>query len=725
MSGEKSINIKGFTPFRFITGKIRNKLLSILLGISIGTLLVAGVALYTMKSAQETVTQAVDLRGRVVELSTEARQELQAALGLYQDYRLNYKYAGGFDKARAKYVDPAMVHLDTAEKKIIQIEELDKAKAGGSVDTDKLRKNALQQLGVYRTTFLDAIDALEKRGHKDFGYIGDFRNAVHDIEDIITKAGLAKLQVTMLMTRRHEKDYLLRGEEKYIKRTRTRIGELKDGIQASSLSSQIKKESSAFADQYLEKFNQVIAIDKVVAEKMEVNASAAQEIVALTTSIVGIEKSKQTSEIAAMNKQNATSLIIVVAASVLTLLLGILAAFFFAKRLTLQIDKITDMFSNIGIGDFSSRAEVVTQDELGEMAESLNAMLDNTLTLIQSREERDAIQDSIMNLLEEISDLADGDLTARAKVTEEITGAVADAFNTMAEQLSRVVHEVKNASEKVNVSTMDVEQVTQQLSELSDNQAKKVQEAISTIDQMAMSIKEVSKSAGLSSEVSGHARKTAREGSYAVKKTNDAMSAIKENMRNTARTVKRLGESSQEIGNIVQIINDISDRTSILALNASIQASMAGDEGRGFGVVAEEIQRLAERSADSTKQIDTLIRSIQGEISEATRSMEKSIEHVAEGTELADDAYSKLVEIDKVSDKLADIINKISESSVRQSEESDRITEMMRNVGLLTGETTKATKDTAESMQKISFTSKQLHESIMVFKVADQQLASA
>lgn len=725
MSSEIGVSLKKFNPFRFITGKIRNKLLAILLGISIGTLLVAGVALYTMKSTRDTVAQVIDLRGKVVELSTEARQELQAALGLYQDYRLNYKYAGGFDKARTKYVDPAMAHLDTAEKKIIQIEQLNEVKIDGSAGTDTLRKNALQQLGIYRTTFLDVIDALEKRGHKDFGFIGDFRKAVHDIEDVITKAGLAKLQVTMLMTRRHEKDYLLRGEEKYIKRTRTRIGELKQGVLASSLSPEVKKQSSVFADQYLEKFNQVIAIDGVVAEKMKVNTSAAQEIVALTTSIVDIEKNSQASEIAAMNKQNATSLIIVVTASVLTLILGVFAAFFFAKRLTLQIDKITDMFSNIGIGDFSSRAEVVTQDELGEMAESLNAMLDNTLTLIQSREERDAIQDSIMNLLEEISDLADGDLTARAQVTEEITGAVADAFNTMAQQLSRVVHDVKNASEEVNVSTMDVEQVTQQLSKLSDSQSEKIREAIATIDQMAMSIKEVSKSAGMSSEVSGHARKTAREGSFAVKKTNDAMSAIKENMRSTARTVKRLGESSQEIGNIVQIINDISDRTSILALNASIQASMAGDEGRGFGVVAEEIQRLAERSAESTKQIDALIRSIQGEIGEASSSMEKSIEHVVEGTELADNAYNKLVEIDEVSDKLAEIIDQISESSQKQSEESDRITEMMRNVGSLTGETTKATKDTAESMQKISLTSRQLHESIMVFKVADQQLASA
>ena len=254
---------------------------------------------------------------------------------------------------------------------------------------------------------------------------------------------------------------------------------------------------------------------------------------------------------------------------------------------------------------------------------------------------------------------------------------------------------------------------------------KKIQEAIDTIEELAAQIRQVSQNANQSSEVSEKALSSAKEGSDAVRKTNEAMASIKDNMRATARTIKRLGESSQEIGNIVQIINDIADRTSILALNASIQAAEAGDAGRGFAVVAEEVQRLAERSATSTKQIETLIKTIQGEIGEAGTSMEKSIQYVVQGTELADQAHNKLEEIETISNQLADIIANISTSAQQQSLESDSITEMMREVGQLTGQTTSATRDTTASMAKITSTSEQLEQSISVFKVADDKADEA
>lgn len=408
----------------------------------------------------------------------------------------------------------------------------------------------------------------------------------------------------------------------------------------------------------------------------------------------------------------------------LSVVLCALAAIVFSNRLTLQINKIMEMFSNIGIGDFTARAEVVSEDELGEMAETMNAMLDNTLALIQSRDERDAIQASIMRLLTEISDLADGDLTARAEVTEEITGAIADSFNAMAVQLSEVVKGVKQSAAEVGRSSNDVEQSTKSLAAYSEKQAEKIQAAIITIKNLAAAIQNISRHAGESAEVSNKAMMTAREGSLAVKKTNEAMSAIKDNMRGTARTIKRLGESSQEIGNITQIINDIADRTSILALNASIQAATAGDAGRGFAVVAEEVQRLAERSAGSTKQIEALVTGIQKEIVEAAASMEKSIQFVVSGTELSDEAFSKLGEIEAVSNQLAANINDISATAQQKSRDSEQIADMMEEVGVLTGQTTEATRNTVISMEKIASTSKRLEESIATFKLGEDELAA-
>ncbi len=335
-------------------------------------------------------------------------------------------------------------------------------------------------------------------------------------------------------------------------------------------------------------------------------------------------------------------------------------AFILSRGLTTQVNHIMELFGEIGIGNFKARTPVITQDELGTMAFSLNAMLDNILSLIQTSEERDAMQVSVMKLLTEISELAHGDLTKRAEVTEDFTGAIADSFNDMAEQIGQVVRHVKDVTLQVSATSKKVSDSTEKLAETSEMQAVQVSGAIEAINEMALSIQQVAENAGQCAVVSEDSTAHAKEGAKAVRNTNGAMESIRDHVQETARAIKRLGESSQEIGNIVQLINDIADRTSILALNASIQAAMAGDAGRGFAVVAEEVQRLAERSTNATKQIDTLIKNIQGEISEAGTSMEESIQRVVEGSKLADGAYGKLQEIETVTTRLGELIQSIS-----------------------------------------------------------------
>jgi len=395
-----------------------------------------------------------------------------------------------------------------------------------------------------------------------------------------------------------------------------------------------------------------------------------------------------------------------------------------AGGLTVQVRKIMDLFSSIGMGDFEARTEVTSKDELGTMAESLNAMLDNTLVLIQSREERDAIQKSILKLLEEISGLAEGDLTRRAEVTAEITGAIADSFNAMAEQLSEVVQNVKRTTGEVTTTSRKVNLSTGLLAKTSQTQTRQISQAIAAITEMAGSIQQVAENALQSAAVSEQSTANAKEGAAAVQLTNKAMVAIRENAQETARAIKRLGESSQEIGNIVQLINDIADRTSILALNASIQAATAGDAGRGFAVVAEEVQRLAERSTKATKQIDTLIRNIQGEINEAGTSMEESIQRVVEGSNLAHNAHNKLQEIETVSTQLAELIKSISMTATQQAKASDRITKTMEAVGKVSAQNSAASQKTALAIQRLSESSEQLATSVEAFKLdedANQQ----
>ena len=386
---------------------------------------------------------------------------------------------------------------------------------------------------------------------------------------------------------------------------------------------------------------------------------------------------------------------------------------------------IMNLFGEIGMGNFDARAEVVSQDEIGEMANSLNAMLDNTLVLIQSREERDEIQASIMRLLDEISGLAEGDLSRRAIVTAEVTGAIADSFNTMAEQLSGVVRNVKQATDQVTTTTRKVNSSSTQLAKASELQARQVAQSKSAINEMASSIRQVAKNAIQSAAVSKQSTMNAKQGARAVQDTNKAMEEIRKNVQETSRSIKRLGESSQEIGNIVQLINDIADRTSILALNASIQAAMAGDAGRGFAVVAEEVQRLAERSTNATKQIDTLIKNIQGEINEAGSSMEESIQRVVEGSTLADNAHRKLQEIEDVSNHLAELIQSISTAATQQAKSSENITKTMEEMGLVSSKNLTASRQTTKAINLLAETSDKLAASVSAFRLEKEIQMSA
>lgn len=400
--------------------------------------------------------------------------------------------------------------------------------------------------------------------------------------------------------------------------------------------------------------------------------------------------------------------------------LVVLAAFWLSRGLTTQVRHINTLFEEIGTGNFQARTPVTARDELGRMAASLNAMLDNTLALIQSSEERDSMQSSIMRLLEEISGLAEGDLTVRAEVTEDFTGAIADSFNDMAEQLGEVVRNVKSVTFQVSATSQEVSAATEELADTSQRQAAQVDSAIGAINAMAGAIRQVAENAGRSAEVSERSTANAREGAEAVRRTNAAMASIREHVQETARAIKRLGESSQEVGNIVQLINDIADRTSILALNASIQAAMAGESGRGFAVVAEEVQRLAERSTSATKQIDTLIKNIQGEIGEAGSSMEESIQRVVEGSKLADDAYGQLQEIENVATQLAELIQSISTTSRQQARTSQEIAQTMASVGEISARTSEASRETAVSIRDLAEISDRLNESVSVFKLEEK-----
>jgi twitching motility protein PilJ len=400
--------------------------------------------------------------------------------------------------------------------------------------------------------------------------------------------------------------------------------------------------------------------------------------------------------------------------------LSTLLVVYLVRMINGQVQSLIHTFDSIQTGNYESRAEIRSADELGRVAQSLNTMLDNTVTLIQSKDERDSIQGSIMKLLEDVSGVAEGDLTKHAEVTADVTGAIADSFNYMIDQLRRIISDVQKATLQVTRSASEIFGTAQNLAKGAEQQAAQIIGTSTSVEDMSQSIRQVSENAEVSASVAQQALVSAQAGNNAVRNTIAGMNRIRDQVQETAKRIKRLGESSQEIGQIIQLIEDIADRTSILALNASIQAAMAGDAGRGFAVVAEEVERLADRSTDATKKIGTLVRTIQSETNEAVNAMEKGIQEVVEGSRLASSAGQALVEIETVSNRLADLIQTITKASRQQAKASEGVVRTMTDISETTQRTASGTRTAASAVNQLASLADRLRASVASFRLPVQ-----
>lgn len=405
------------------------------------------------------------------------------------------------------------------------------------------------------------------------------------------------------------------------------------------------------------------------------------------------------------------------AIAALATIVVLVASYAMASNLTRQTDSITGMLNQIGIGDFEARAAVLSEDELGTVAMSLNAMCDNTLSLIQTREERDRIQLAVQKLKEEVAIIASGDLTQEAEVTEDVTGGIAESINHMIFQLRTIISNLHETVNQVTISAGEIQKTTDHLSAGSEQQSRQISETSAAIEEMASSIQQVSQNTQQSATVANKARENAEQGTRAVQNTMDGMDRIRDQVQENAKRIKRLGESSQEVGEIVQLIGDIADRTSILALNASIQAAMAGDAGKGFAVVAEEVELLAERANHATKQIETLIKAIQRETTEAITAMELCTQEVVAGSKLASEAGYTLGEIDSVSKELAELIESITETTRQQAQTAEILAESMNEISSVTQETALGTKHAALSIDNLAELADALQSSVAAFRL--------
>ncbi|MCP3670287.1 MAG: chemotaxis protein [Gammaproteobacteria bacterium] len=335
------------------------------------------------------------------------------------------------------------------------------------------------------------------------------------------------------------------------------------------------------------------------------------------------------------------------------------------------------------------------------------------------KKQNERSQEAILRLLDEMGDLADGDLTVTATVTEDVTGAIADSINYTIEALRSLVTTINQTSESVSTSAQESRATAMHLAEASEHQADQITSASGAIKSIAQTIDQMSSDANESAEVAKHSVEIANNGADTVRRTIQGMDTIREQIQETSKRVKRLGESSQEIGDIVEIIDDIADQTNILALNAAMQAAMAGEAGRGFAVVADEVQRLAERSGNATKQIEALVKTIQADTSEAVSSMESTTKEVVLGAKLAEDAGDALMEIESVSTHIAEVTQKIAGSAEQQSSGATKIDDTMSVIQEITTQTLDGTNQTAASIGMLAGLADELQGSVAGFRLPE------
>ncbi len=704
--------------FSKLTGRltIRGKLLWAFMTLISFTLIVIAITLVSQKYAQKTIDDLVHVHGKIARLSLETEKTLRIMQGTEKDFLLNYEKIG-IRKAKDEYLNAFIQQGGQAYQTLYQIQQL----AVTPQDVDAAQ-SAMDSINEYLSAFVGTVNILELRVDKEFGELVKLQESLGKLGSIAASLESSSIQSGFYLLQAALQDYLLvPGNEKNVKvkQAKDHLVELTSSAEISETTrGQLQKEIGAF-DKW---FKEVTNTDGVIVARINSYQNAAKRAEPVIKSFLDYAVSNEAAATKQMERTASLVMKVVLAVGALSVLLALLIAVRLSRGLTTQVNHITGLLDEIGMGNFEARTAVVSNDELGVMATTLNAMLDNITVLIQSQEERDSIQESIMTLLEDISALTEGDFTGRAEVTEDMTGAIADSFNAMADQFTEIISKVKFATESVGVTSEDVSRQTMVLAEKNIEQVKGVTGAVDAIEQMVESIREVAENAKQSAEVSRQSRRNAQEGAEAVDQTSSAMVEIREQINETARSIKRLGESSLEIGNIVQIIDDIADRTSILALNASIQAAMAGDAGHGFAVVADEVQRLADSSGNSTKQIDLLVKSIQSEVKDVSSRIDESISTVVDGTKLADGAHEKLQGIEQVSGQLAELIEKITDATTGQVKVSDTISQTMKDVGEISKESSISAQDTAASMNVLSRTARDLRSAVDVFKIAEGEV---
>ncbi len=688
--------------------RIRTQLLTVFLTI-VALIIVIGVLSFNSQSVSlqsaekllgtdaEFIQSVLELQGDVSELRRIEEGFVAAATS-----------ADGIDDAVEQFVNPwnatlANVRSQSAMLTGSDMMEMDENSAVSMSDV---------RLDELEATFRELVESQTQRSE-----LVELMDGLFQIDSWLEGEALSGLRNDLLTLSIYEKDYLLTADASNITSYRTTVEEMQSAIDAAPLSDDNRRSLKDRTRATLSALDSMVDIDRNIQQRRQVYSArldAIDESLQISIDQTLTSQSLVQRELALLNQNTVLGIVAIIAVATVVAIFYMLIA---GRKTVAQVKNLESTIQSIRSGDYRARARELSNDETGFVAKEMNRVLDVTFALIQSRDEQDAVQDAVLQFMEDVGQVAEGDLTVRARGTHALTNDIAFSFNETVLNLRDIIEQIQLTTTQVSAATGQIRETAQTLSAGSESQADFIIDTSAAVDEMAISIQHVSENSKISTDVSAQARANAQAGTAAVAKTIEGMGLIQEQVARASGQVGRLSDSSKDITQSIALINDIADRTSVLALNATIRALAAGDAGRGFTVVAREIESLAAQAAQAAQRVSELSGQMQADAQQTIRAMGETQNRVQTSLGIASNAADRLQDIERVSERLADVIREISHAAQQQARSSETVARSMNEISDVTQQTASGTHEAMASIDNLAKLADELYESVTLFKL--------
>lgn len=706
MSKLSSMKNIGQKIFRFQDLKLTTKLTGLLAGLLLGYLAI-GYAYYLVI---DTDKEVYDINQTITSFDKGVR-EVELNLQLAKLYE-NQFYSKKYPILLSKF-DTQIISANQNMKGLIGL--IKDEKELGIVTT-----HLGEYFEEYRNKFIAAAESMLDIGLDETqGLLGQARSAVHDSEAFLNELNNDSLLVSMLQMRRHEKDFLSRTEGKYHKRFNAEADNFKRKLAKIKLTSAQRQAINSSMNDYIASFNKIHEETVKFKNSTKSISDTTKKIEPLFKQLItkSEEIVSQTRSAANIKNQNITTFFISVL--VFTLILFTISLSLISRSIISAMKRLQNTVIKVNDGDLEARSNLQRADELGELASAFDKLLDERLrTLSESEKQTEILNESVISLIRAVSSLAQNkDLAVKIPVSEDITGAIGDSLNLLSREISNTLQAVKDTSNQVASVSNDVKKQSDHVIDVANMERHEVEETALLLQQSVESMNQIASSAQEANEKASSTIQNTQQALETVLLSVDGINSIRSTIGETEKRIKRLGERSQEITGVVNLINSIAERTHILALNASMHAASAGEAGRGFAVVANEVQRLAENAREATSEISTLVNNIRVETTDTVTTMNTAISQVAEGTRLAEQASMSMKLTQQVTNDLVNSVKEIADRSVSQANASGQLLERARQIQNSTEQTGRELLAQTENTDRLVRFSADLVSSVGVFRL--------